>query len=71
MGQAKDAADKPRGKCPARACKKSHASPDNNQFNIDLGRHFVFPPSLKCCISNDRKALVHSNVVTYERKNDA
>jgi hypothetical protein len=44
MSQAKDAANKPRGNCPARASKKSHASPNDNQLNIDLRRHLI-PPS--------------------------
>jgi hypothetical protein len=42
MSQAKDAADKPRGNGPARTCEKSYASPDNNQFKIDLRRHLIF-----------------------------
>jgi hypothetical protein len=43
MSQAKDATNKPRGNGPARACEKSHASPDDNQFNIDLCRHLISP----------------------------
>ena len=43
MSQAKDAADKPCGNGPARTCEKSYASPDNNQFKIDLRRHLIFP----------------------------
>jgi hypothetical protein len=39
MGQAKDAANKPRGQRPARTCKKPDASPDDNQFNIALCWH--------------------------------
>jgi hypothetical protein len=43
MCQAKDAADKPCGKRPARTCEKSHASPNDNQFNIDFCRHLNVP----------------------------
>ncbi len=43
MRQAEDAADKPCGKRPARTCEKSHASPNDNQFNIDFCRHLNFP----------------------------
>ena len=45
MRQAKDATDKPRGKRPTRTGEKSHASPNDNQFNIDFRRHFNFPLS--------------------------
>jgi len=44
MSQAKDATNKPRGNGPARAGKESHASPNDNQLNIDLRRHLI-PPS--------------------------
>ena len=44
MSQAKDATNKPRGNGPAsRAGKESHASPNDNQLNIDLRRHLIPP----------------------------
>ena len=43
MGQPKDATNKPGRKRPARTSEKSHASPDDNQFYIDLCRHLNFP----------------------------
>jgi hypothetical protein len=41
MGQAKDASNKPRGNGPARAGKKSNASPNDNQLKIDLRWHLI------------------------------
>jgi len=41
MNQAKDAADEPGAKGPATTREKAHASPDDNQLDIDLGRHLT------------------------------
>jgi hypothetical protein len=43
MSQAKDPTDKPCGNGPARTCEKPNASPNNNEFKIDLRRHLIFP----------------------------
>jgi hypothetical protein len=46
MSEAKDATNKPRGNGPARAGKKSHASPNDNQLKIDLRRHLIRPSAV-------------------------
>jgi hypothetical protein len=46
MNQAKDAGDEPGAKGPAATGEKSNASPDDNQLDIDLGRHLNSPLSL-------------------------
>jgi hypothetical protein len=43
MNQAKDAANEPGAKGPAPTREESHASPDDNQLDIDLGRHLNTP----------------------------